>query len=92
VCTRTDFLEKNKDLAPEYDQYGMIIESTLNREDPWRVRVAVADTLRLLSEFVGPDDIRSVFRLFIDEAALGDRSEQVRSKMLEVSFHTKLRI
>ena len=33
---------ENYSLAPEYDQYGMVIESTLGREDPWHVRVAVA--------------------------------------------------
>jgi hypothetical protein len=78
--------EQNKDLAPEFDQYGMIIESSLDREDPWRVRVAIADTLRLLSEYMGSQDVESVFSLFIHEAALGDRSVQVRSKMLDVSL------
>ena len=70
---------------PEYDQYGMVIESTLDREDPWRTRKAIASALKAASVHFNPDSVQTLFNLLLVDGALGDRSQDVRSEMLEVS-------
>jgi len=70
-------------LEPEYDQYGMVIESTLHREDPWPVRLAVAHTLQALAPQFRALDVVPFFQLALQRhAALSDRNERVRLAML----------
>lgn len=70
-------------LEPEYDQYGMVIESTLHREDPWPVRLAVAHTLQALAPQFRAQDVVPFFQLALQRhAALSDRDERVRHAML----------
>ncbi|WFD21014.1 translational activator of GCN4 [Malassezia caprae] len=70
-------------LEPEYDQYGMVIESTLHREDPWPVRLAIAHTLQALAPQFRAPDVVPFFQLALQRhAALSDRDERVRLAML----------
>lgn len=71
---------------PQYDQYGMVIEESLNAEDPWRARKAIATTLKLVAPYFSPADVAAFFDILITGEALGDRSQSVRSEMLEVSW------
>ncbi|KAI5477515.1 translational activator [Pseudohyphozyma bogoriensis] len=82
-----DYNEKAKELVPQYDQYGMVIEESLTAEDPWRNRVAIALTLKLISEHFTPANVETFFGLLIEGFALGDRSQSVRSEMLEAAQH-----
>ncbi|CBQ69258.1 related to translation activator GCN1 [Sporisorium reilianum SRZ2] len=79
------YKERNKVLAPEYDRFGMVIESTKNRQDPWQTRAAVAVALRHQAPYLQGSDVPSFFEFMIDGQALGDRSEEVRPKMLEAA-------
>lgn len=79
------YKERNKVLAPEYDRFGMVIESTKNRQDPWQTRAAVAVALRHLAPYLQGSDVPSFFEFMIDGQALGDRSEEVRPSMLEAA-------
>ncbi|CDS01548.1 related to translation activator GCN1 [Sporisorium scitamineum] len=79
------YKERNKVLAPEYDRFGMVIESTKNRQDPWQTRAAVAVALRHQAPYLQGSDVPSFFEFMIDDQALGDRSEKVRPKMLEAA-------
>lgn len=72
-------------MLPTYDQYGMVIEESLTAEDPWKTRLAVATTLRLISVHFAQPDVEAFFELLIQGQALGDRSQAVRSGMLDVS-------
>lgn len=76
-----------KEKMPVYDQFGMLIEESLHQQDPWQERVAIAETFGHLAALLHASEVVSFFHLLIDEQALGDRSEAVRSKMLEVSLH-----
>lgn len=67
----------------------MVIQESLNREDPWRSRVAEADALGHLAPTFGDADIGPLFDLLIDQQSLGDRNEEVRSKMLTVRLGRK---
>ncbi|SNX84044.1 related to translation activator GCN1 [Melanopsichium pennsylvanicum] len=79
------YKERNKVLAPEYDRFGMVIEATKNRQDPWQTRAAVAVALRHQAPFLQGSDVPSFFEFLIDGQALGDRSENVRPKMLDAA-------
>ncbi|GAA5986671.1 hypothetical protein JCM11641_001358 [Rhodosporidiobolus odoratus] len=80
-----EYQDKVKELLPEYDRFGMLIEESLSREDPWKVRKALATALRLLSDLFSPADVKSFFDLLISGQALGDRSQAVRSEMIEAA-------
>lgn len=75
-----------QELVPEYDRFGMVIQESLDREDPWRSRVALADALRHLTPYFTESDMSPLFDLMIEKQSLGDRSEDVRSNMLRVSL------
>ena len=77
---------ENYSLAPEYDQFGMVIESTLGREDPWHVRVAVARAIEASAPSFRAADVVPFFVFALQPGtALSDRHEAVRHAMLEAS-------
>ncbi|KAI0764358.1 ARM repeat-containing protein [Trametes elegans] len=83
LATLQDFYrEKAKVLAPEFDQYGMLIPGSIDRTDPWPARVAVARTFELLAPAFTPEDVEPFFRFLIQDQALGDRHPDVRRGML----------
>ncbi|GJE94641.1 ARM repeat-containing protein [Phanerochaete sordida] len=77
------YREKAKILAPEFDQYGMVIASTLDRADPWPSRVAVARAFELMAPSFTPDNLEPFFKFLINDEALGDRHPDVRKDMLQ---------
>ncbi|GBE83943.1 eIF-2-alpha kinase activator GCN1 [Sparassis crispa] len=76
------YREKAKVLAPEYDQYGMVIAQSLDRSDPWQARVAIARSFELLSPAFTAEDVDPFFKFLILDEALGDRYADVRRGML----------
>jgi hypothetical protein len=72
-----------KILAPEFDEYGMVREESLNRTDPWQVRLAIADTFRALAPSFTSDLLVPFFQFLIESEALGDRNAVVRRGMLD---------
>ncbi|BGP36319.1 translational activator of GCN4 [Rhodotorula kratochvilovae] len=80
-----EYDDKAKELLPEYDRFGMLVEESLSREDPWKARKAIATAFRLLAEQFSPVDVKAFFDLLIEGKALGDRSQAVRSEMLEAA-------
>ncbi|KAK4705757.1 hypothetical protein P7C70_g456, partial [Phenoliferia sp. Uapishka_3] len=81
-----EYHDKNKLLLPRYDQFGMVIEESLTAEDPWKTRVALATTLKLVAAHFAVADVAAFFDLLIVGEALGDRSQAVRSEMLEAAI------
>ncbi|CAO3663041.1 unnamed protein product [Rhizopus stolonifer] len=75
-------------LDPEYDEYGMIIPETMDRVDPWKARVGLALTLKATAPFMKSQNAAGFCRFLINGQALGDRHEQVRSRMLEAGMAT----
>ncbi|SCV68098.1 BQ2448_219 [Microbotryum intermedium] len=81
-----EYRDKAKEIVPQYDQFGMIIEASLTAEDPWKTREALGTTLRLAAPLFEPRHVQSFFDLLIDDSALGDRKQAVRSEMLEAAM------
>ncbi|KAJ7504446.1 armadillo-type protein [Mycena galericulata] len=71
-----------KILAPEFDQYGMVIAASLDRSDPWQARVATSHAFELLSPLLPDDEVEPFFTFLIQDEALGDRTAEVRRGML----------
>ncbi|KAI0827665.1 ARM repeat-containing protein [Trametes gibbosa] len=83
LLTLQDFYrDKAKVLAPEFDQYGMLIAQSIDRTDPWPARIAVARAFELLAPAFTPDDVVPFFKFLIQDEALGDRHADVRRGML----------
>ncbi|KAI9068620.1 ARM repeat-containing protein [Trametes sanguinea] len=83
LSTIQDFYrEKAKVLAPEFDEYGMLIPQSIDRTDPWPTRVAIARTFELLAPAFTADDVVPFFKFLIQDQALGDRHSDVRRGML----------
>ncbi|KAJ7281606.1 armadillo-type protein [Mycena rebaudengoi] len=51
------YRDKAKILAPEFDQYGMVIAASLDRSDPWQARVATSHAFELLSPLLPEDEV-----------------------------------
>ncbi|TIC67402.1 ARM repeat-containing protein [Wallemia mellicola] len=80
------YYERAKPLAPEYDEYGMIIPETLDRTDPWETRNAIAGSLLTLSTLFSGNEVVALFEFLITGEALGDAHPSVRREMLEVGI------
>ncbi|EJT96915.1 ARM repeat-containing protein [Dacryopinax primogenitus] len=79
------YLEKAKILTPEYDAYGMVIPDSLDRPDPWPVRVAIALSFEQLAESFTAEQLVPFFDFLLNQEALGDRRSDVRSAMLSAA-------
>ncbi|VDC02874.1 unnamed protein product [Peniophora sp. CBMAI 1063] len=78
------YVERAQVIKPEFDQYGMLVEGSLERADPWAARAALAGALVALAPLLAEGDVVPLFQFLIDEpAALGDRHADVRRGMLE---------
>ncbi|KIK62847.1 hypothetical protein GYMLUDRAFT_242480 [Collybiopsis luxurians FD-317 M1] len=83
VATLQDYYrDKAKILAPEYDQYGMVIPQSLEQSDPWQARVAVSRAFQLVAPHFTEKEVVPFFRFLIQDEALGDRTSDVRRGML----------
>ncbi|TFK50812.1 ARM repeat-containing protein [Heliocybe sulcata] len=79
------YRDKAKILAPEFDQYGMVIEQSLNQIDPWPTRQAIAQAFELLAPSIPEQEIEPFFSFLIRDEALGDRTPEVRRQMLQAA-------
>jgi hypothetical protein len=61
----------------------MVIESSLNRSDPWPARVAIGQTFKHLAPSFTQPEVEPFFTFLIKEEALGDREAGVRRAMLD---------
>ncbi|CDZ97184.1 Protein containing adaptin N-terminal region [Phaffia rhodozyma] len=80
------YVERAKLLLPEFDEFGMIKEESLNRADPWVIRLAIAETFKHLSPLYTPEQIVPLFEFLIQTEALGDRSPEVRRGLLDAGI------
>ncbi|TFK45118.1 armadillo-type protein [Crucibulum laeve] len=76
------YREKAKILAPEFDEYGMVIAQSLDRSDPWQARLATAHAFELLAPLFSENEVELFFKFLIQDQALGDRIPEVRRGML----------
>ncbi|KAI8814624.1 armadillo-type protein [Cladochytrium replicatum] len=73
--------------VPEYDEYGIVIPASLDKADEWEAREGVALVMSACAPVIDDHDtLKKLFRFFIEEEALADRSELVRDAMLNAGL------
>lgn len=80
----TAYVTDSRDITDQFDRFGLLMHASSDQEDPWYARVAQADALTCLAPHWRDEDVERLFDLLINKKALGDKSESVRAKMLEV--------
>ncbi|KAI8461658.1 hypothetical protein BY996DRAFT_6408497 [Phakopsora pachyrhizi] len=70
-----------KELLPEYNCFGIIIQELIEREDPWKQQVALANALYQLAPYWNKAEILPLFS-FLIEQSLRDRHKEVQTSML----------
>lgn len=64
----------------------MVIESSLDRADPWPARTAIANAFRHLAPYFSETEVVPFFEFLIKDEALGDRHSAVRRGMLDAGI------
>lgn len=80
------YVKKVASLLPEYDNYGMLINSSIEKKDEWRARSGIASALDACSEIIS--EPAKLFKFLIEKEALGDKDERVRRIMLNAGLHS----
>ena len=64
----------------------MIIQSSLNKKDPWESRYGLAHALEMLAPSLRKNDLESLLNFLIVNKAVGDRNDRVQAKMVKVGL------
>jgi len=64
----------------------MVIRETVDRDDPYESRAAIAFALATMASLISPDSISVIFDFLITAGPLGDRNLEVRSTMLNAAI------
>lgn len=63
----------------------MVIAETVNRQDPWESRVAIALALQRITPLLGDSLVEPIISFMVFGEALGDRHSKVRKGMLDAA-------
>ncbi len=63
----------------------MVIPESLNRQDPYSVRVAVAVALEHMAPLLPSSSVAPIFEFLVTREALGDRHAEVRKAMINAA-------
>ncbi|KAI9299159.1 ARM repeat-containing protein [Neoconidiobolus thromboides FSU 785] len=77
------YIEFSKPLVPEYDKFGILIKSSLEKTDPYAKRTSLGIALGKIAMNLKQDLIESFLNFMIYQEALGDLNEEVRKIMLD---------
>ncbi|KAK9239459.1 armadillo-type protein [Lipomyces kononenkoae] len=77
------YRERAKPPAAIYDEFGMIVKSSLEQKDPWEVRSGIAATFKQIARIFPESELSTFLRFLIDDGPLGDKDATVRQQMQE---------
>ncbi|KAF8985319.1 translational activator of GCN4 [Entomortierella lignicola] len=78
--------EKAKPIVPQYNEFGLIIQESLNRQDPADQRFGLSMALKNIAPLMKASDLQTFAEFLIRQDALGDRSSDVRQGMLDAGL------
>ncbi|KAF9359136.1 translational activator of GCN4 [Mortierella sp. AD094] len=78
--------EKAKPIVPQYNEYGLIIQESLNRQDPSDQRFGLSMALKNIAPLMKASDLQPFAEFLIRQDALGDRNTDVRQGMLDAGL------
>jgi len=82
----TLYHEKAQPIVPQYNEFGLVIQESLNRRDPSDERVGLSEALKNIAPLMTPSDLQPFAEFLIRKEALGDRSADVRQGMLDAGL------
>ncbi|KAG0302645.1 translational activator of GCN4 [Dissophora globulifera] len=80
------YKEKAKPIVPQYNEFGLVIQESLNRQDPSDQRYGLSMALKNISPLMTAADLKPFAEFLIRQEALGDRSADVRQGMLDAGL------
>lgn len=78
--------EKAQPIVPQYNEFGLIIQESLNRQDPADQRFGLSMALKHIAPMMSASDLQPFAEFLIRQDALGDRNGDVRQGMLEAGL------
>ncbi|KAK9366703.1 armadillo-type protein [Lipomyces kononenkoae] len=75
------YQERAKPPATIYDEFGMVVKSSLEQKDPWEVRSGIAATFKQIARIFPESELSAFLKFLIDEGPLGDKDANVRQQM-----------
>ncbi|KAI9236262.1 MAG: armadillo-type protein [Podila humilis] len=78
--------EKAQPIVPQYNEFGLIIQESLNRQDPADQRFGLSMALKHIAPMMAASDLQPFAEFLIRQDALGDRNGDVRQGMLEAGL------
>ncbi|KAK9461253.1 armadillo-type protein [Lipomyces oligophaga] len=68
-----------------YDEYGMVLKTSLDQKDPWEGRSGIAGALKEIASFFPEAELVTLVTFLIEDGPLGDREPMVRQEMQEAA-------
>lgn len=81
---KTAYLELAKPKVQQLDEFGM--PKKMDLSDPWEARQGVATAFKELAAVMNKDHVDDLFNFMIESGPLGDKSDPVRSEMLDAAI------
>ncbi|KAH7056386.1 armadillo-type protein [Linnemannia elongata] len=78
--------EKAQPIVPQYNEYGLLIQESLSRQDPADQRFGLSQALKHIAPLMTAADLQPFAEFLIRQDALGDRSGDVRQGMLDAGL------
>ncbi|KAG0238098.1 translational activator of GCN4 [Actinomortierella wolfii] len=80
------YADKAQPIVPQYNEFGLVIQESLNKKDPSDERYGLAHALKNIAPMMTADDLKPFANFLIRKEALGDRSGDVRQGMLDAGL------
>ncbi|KAF9179251.1 translational activator of GCN4 [Haplosporangium sp. Z 11] len=78
--------EKAQPIVPQYNDFGLLIQESMNRQDPVDQRFGLSMALKNIAPLMTAADLQPFAEFLIRQDALGDRSADVRQGMLDAGL------
>ncbi|KAG0051009.1 translational activator of GCN4 [Gryganskiella cystojenkinii] len=78
--------DKAQPIVPQYNEFGLIIQESLNRTDPSDQRFGLSMALKNIAPLMTAADLQPFAEFLIRQEALGDRNGDVRQGMLDAGL------
>ncbi|KAK9476212.1 armadillo-type protein [Lipomyces japonicus] len=91
------YRERSKPPPIIYDEFGMVVKSSLEQKDAWEIRSGIAATLKRLAPIFDKVELVAFVKFLIEDGPLGDNESNVRQHMQEagvtiLNLHAKSQV
>ncbi|KAG0253420.1 translational activator of GCN4 [Actinomortierella ambigua] len=80
------YADKAQPIVPQYNEFGLVIQESLNKKDPSDQRLGLAHALKNIAPMMTAEDLKPFANFLIRQEALGDRNADVRQGMLDAGL------